>query len=959
MKKLLLILLSITMLLSACTQSAIETNAPATESPVTEPPETESPVTEPPVTEPPETESPVTETPDVPVIPDSDREDFKILVQDDTYVINADSSGDTSNKSFHDSARMHAKSTAGPSLRRFSYVKFDISELYNAGVFGSVELTLTLAFRQKNDGDPENIRVNVYACEDWGDKKLTYNEQPARYGLISYVDDITTKDETYFFPITDYVKQAMADGKTTIALMIEEATPETALHVQFYTKEDNMDKAAKLEISYQKVDTGKYEKPETEDLPEGLDVILNTSASTKTQSLTAIEDSYVSGGENDMTDAANTVLGKSAILDFKANYTGKTEQHRIVYVKFDLSGYGVGDFDRATLRLYCKSEQSSEGADIKVFACDPNAWSEDTLTYSTRPESGKLITTASKARKGFVSIELTDYVNECLKNGKTTISVALEGDTTLPRRMTFNSTESGNNPPCLMLSGSASSFSARLDYTGVNPWSYAMKLVNTWTENRKTVMSGGASTSEKVSPISEEYNQTVDAATYQLTDGLNTQYTSYATRTVDSLKGYTYNTAESSKYDVYGGYTGGKKYEATGYFYTKFIDGRWWTIDPLGYPFFRTAVVGISRGSSNQASLALSMHGSVENWAQASTDRLRELGFNSAGGWSDITNLAQVNKPLAQTKILYLMRNYANSIGVINANSGSTEFIDGVMPVFDPAFVEYCDRDAANQLTPYANNSDVYGWMSDNELRMVLKTLDNYLNCDPAKHAFAYSYATAWTYMYVMTGKTNVSLSDVTDELRHDFLAMIYDRYFSVVEAAVHKYAPNHMYLGCRFIGENYYDESVMRVAGNYCDVISFNYYKEWTPDFEFISNVQKWTNTPFIVTEWYAKGMDVWEQDNRMTNKSGSGWSVRTQADRGLFYQNFALGLLESKYCVGFDWFQYLDNDPDNLNADPSNRDANKGIYSNKLEEYTDLTEEMKYLNKNIYPLIEFFDAR
>jgi hypothetical protein len=150
-----------------------------------------------------------------------------------------------------------------------------------------------------------------------------------------------------------------------------------------------------------------------------------------------------------------------------------------------------------------------------------------------------------------------------------------------------------------------------------------------------------------------------------------------------------------------------------------------------------------------------------------------------------------------------------------------------------------------------------------------------------------------------------------------------------------------------------------MRVAGNYCDVISFNYYKEWTPDFEFISNVQKWTNTPFIVTEWYAKGMDVWEQDNRMTNKSGSGWSVRTQADRGLFYQNFALGLLESKYCVGFDWFQYLDNDPDNLNADPSNRDANKGIYSNKLEEYTALTEEMKYLNKNIYSLIEFFDAR
>ena len=46
-------------------------------------------------------------------------------------------------------------------------------------------------------------------------------------------------------------------------------------------------------------------------------------------------------------------------------------------------------------------------------------------------------------------------------------------------------------------------------------------------------------------------------------------------------------------------------------------------------------------------------------------------------------------------------------------------------------------------------------------------------------------------------------------------------------------------------------------------------------------------------------------------------------------------------------------------LKSYPSNRNANKGIYSNDWEEYTDLTEQMQFLNQNIYTLIKFFDER
>jgi len=85
----------------------------------------------------------------------------------------------------------------------------------------------------------------------------------------------------------------------------------------------------------------------------------------------------------------------------------------------------------------------------------------------------------------------------------------------------------------------------------------------------------------------------------------------------------------------------------------------------------------------------------------------------------------------------------------------------------------------------------------------------------------------------------------------------------------------------------------------------------------------------------------------------------VKTQQDRGLFYQNFTLGLLESGNCVGWHWFKYQDNDPTNKNVDPSNTDANKGILNNKYQAYTGLTEKMKELNQQVYHLIDFFDNR
>ena len=76
----------------------------------------------------------------------------------------------------------------------------------------------------------------------------------------------------------------------------------------------------------------------------------------------------------------------------------------------------------------------------------------------------------------------------------------------------------------------------------------------------------------------------------------------------------------------------------------------------------------------------------------------------------------------------------------------------------------------------------------------------------------------------------------------------------------------------------------------------------------------------------------------------------------KGTDKQNFTLALLEHPGSVGWHWFKYQDNDPENKSADPSNQDSNKGIVTARFEPYPPLLNAMRELNQQVYPLAEFF---
>ncbi|TCC91664.1 agarase [Pedobacter frigiditerrae] len=426
-----------------------------------------------------------------------------------------------------------------------------------------------------------------------------------------------------------------------------------------------------------------------------------------------------------------------------------------------------------------------------------------------------------------------------------------------------------------------------------------------------------------------------------------TAYKTYSTRTLSSLSQFK---SKKIRTDKYGGRMD-RKEKATGFYYTKKIGDRWWVIDPQGYLFIHNALNAVSMGSSDRNKAAFAkLYGDEDNWMVKTQAFLIDNGFNGTGAWSNTKAIQksplQQTKPLAYTINLDFMSAYGDKRGGTYIVPGHKGYPNNVIFVFDAAFEAFCDQ-AAKKLVANSTDANLFGYFSDNEMPLGIKNLDGYLTLKDKQDP---GYLTAKKFI----DDRGVAADKITDVDRREFLSIVADKYFSIVSKAIKKYDPNHMYLGCRFHGNQGNIAELWKAAGKYIDAISMNYYNAWTPDQTLMANWANWSGKPFIITEWYVKA-----DDSELGNTAGAGWVVKTQHDRGLFYQNFTLSLIESKNCVGWHWFKYMDNDPLQKGAEPSNTNANKGIVDNNYQVYKPLIEKMNELNYQMYQLIDFFDKK
>lgn len=400
--------------------------------------------------------------------------------------------------------------------------------------------------------------------------------------------------------------------------------------------------------------------------------------------------------------------------------------------------------------------------------------------------------------------------------------------------------------------------------------------------------------------------------------------------------------------DEWGGTLAMPAEHATGFFRVQQLGARWWLIDPLGQPFIHAGVVDVRPGTSPAAKAAFSRRfDSMQAWALESARWLRDQGFNGTGAWSDSSTLGSAGPKLAQARIVNFMSDFAKSQGSTHVLPGHTGYLSDAIPVFDPAFEAFANN-YARRLSPEADNPAVLGWFSDNEMPLEERTLDNYLKL-PAGNP---NLAAARSWLAARQQRREPELAAITKEDRLRWVGHVYDTYAGIVGRAIRRAAPNHLYLGSRFHGGELRNPHVFEAAGRHLDAISINYYRTWTPDAALMANWAAWSGRPVMITEWYVKAAD-----SGLPNTTGAGWIVPDQASRGAFYQHFALHLMASRVVVGWHWFRYLDNDPADPKAEPSNLDANKGFFDLAYRPYPALTEAARSLNLHKYALIRAMD--
>ena len=697
---------------------------------------------------------------------------------------------------------------------------------------------------------------------------------------------------------------------------------------------------------------------------------------------------------------------------------------RDVYIKFNFSEAAIKRL-LASGRIYLEyyvishrgltADEEAEGGILADVCGVTTEWDEDELTGTNADSLAKETEWIGDMRyksKQFNRIDVTDYVLRNVSSGEVAFKISnVENDGSGGETRISAGSNSANAPRLTIypILYNHEINLGKLKNNGYEPWGYAEQLVNEWFKTGYASVFTGTYETINLNAV----NNTKPTGDYtirsdwKISSPDNKWSANVYARSLDTLTGFTPSAV--SEYDEYGGITNsGIKGKATGYFHTETINGRTYIIDPVGNPFFATAINSANIGSTeNQKQASLAKYGTAENFYKEVTDTLRSLGVNMYWGGDD-EFLAQnkLAKAVGLGCISGYMGNSDVGLGLSVSTGGSAAFMhNNTMNVFDPDFVSFCNTKVANTIAPYLGNKYILGFYSDNEIPAETNMLYRYLTIDPSEPVNAFSYATAWTWLIKATGNPNASTADITPKLAEEFKAFVYDRYYTVVTNAIDAAGGgDYMYLGNRIHGENYKSEGYLSAASKHVDVLTVNLYGGLEPPIETIKTMYKYSGKPFLVTEFFAKAEDAVDMNGySMGNQSNAGWIVKTQQDRAIHYENYVLLLLESGTCVGWSWYRMRDNDQTiyrdevgnlyraydykngginkfyNLKTgdlidgpgllpsltiyykgetDTSNLGSNKGIFDNKMNIYPELTGAMKRISDNLFDIINYFDA-
>lgn len=406
----------------------------------------------------------------------------------------------------------------------------------------------------------------------------------------------------------------------------------------------------------------------------------------------------------------------------------------------------------------------------------------------------------------------------------------------------------------------------------------------------------------------------------------------------------------------------------------KSTQGRWWFIDPDGKPFFYKGVTSVNPEYPLIYSLFVNEKYSKDRAAfrETALKRLQSWNFNALGGWTAplfwdrgmpytvILDFAKVTPPI-KNDYIYLP------------------------DVFDPEWLKQIDAKAKNVAAPIAKSKQLVGYFTDNELgwaqaqtpdRKVdpsllltsearLSLLQIFLSLEEKQPG----YKAAWDFVlkrhsnsleqlakdwqveitsqetikqWTNEKKAIVSESYLADEAA--FSEEFARRYFQETSAAIHRYDPNHLILGCRF-GEPPGQAIFAAIKHPWVDVVSANNYR--FAMYDRIDIYYQGTQLPILNGE-FSWGHKVFS-DRPLPNEPAGGITLTERMIRN--GEESLKKALTHPALVGYTWYRWVDlpgNTPPisvgllNLNDEPNR------LHTDLLKKINDRAEAIALKNNN-----------
>jgi len=402
-------------------------------------------------------------------------------------------------------------------------------------------------------------------------------------------------------------------------------------------------------------------------------------------------------------------------------------------------------------------------------------------------------------------------------------------------------------------------------------------------------------------------------------------------------------------WNQYGGWAAGPQLEATGRFRVEKRGGTWWLVDPLGRLFWShgadcvrsttgytpitdrrhyfaalpeegsPAAVFYSRGNwaphgyyhGRGAYRTFNFTGANlqrkygDGWRPTFNElchrRLRSWGMNTVANWSDPEIYGLRKTP-------YVTTIHGRSRQIEGSEGYWGKFPDPFDPSLAEALAKALEAKGDTVGDPWCLGYFVGNELSwGDELSLADATLRSPAD-QPAKTVFVddleAKYKTidklnqSWGAEHASWGALLQSTAGPDREKARADLAAFYTRiaeeYFRVCRDAVRAADPGGLYLGCRFAWVN---DQAAQAAGKFCDVVSYNRYRDSVADFRLPEGVDK----AVVIGEFHFGALDRGMLHTGLR-------PVEDQQARAAAYRSYVEGALKNPWIVGTHWFQYGD---------------------------------------------------